>query len=135
MREFERARPYIAAFEISTTAMAAWFGADVWMGGSPITPELYGPAVYAINAWYWIIGQAVCGLMAFAGCWIYARKPRKEWRWLTAIGCTGTALEMSLFAALALGHAQGIIVQAGATTIMTPLSMLAAVIAWLDRKS
>lgn len=57
----------IAWIDLSFLLMAAGFGSDVAMGGSPITPELYGPEVYAIPALTWVAIQAVSAILGGAG--------------------------------------------------------------------
>lgn len=77
--------------------MAAGFGYDVWRGGSPITPELYGEQVYAIPALVWIGIQEKSALLAFGGAMMVASAGR--WMRTGAIcAAVGNGLLLTLFA-------------------------------------
>lgn len=72
----------IAIFYLWGAVAATAFGLVVAAGGSPVTPEIYGPLVYSLPAWSWValqiatcIGTAVSafsvwhkGVMFFSLC-------------------------------------------------------------------
>lgn len=119
MTALERYSPAIAVFHAALALMAAHFAFVVWWGGSPITPELYGPAVYNFPALAWcgvqFLGAAVA---AFGAC---SRRPI-----VMAIGACLSAVVYSGFAAMAAGAAQGTIVQAASMWVGMPLSVASA---------
>ena len=87
--------------------MAALFGLRVAVGGSPVTPEIYGHWVYSVPAVTWIVAQA--SLTALAALSIV-----RGWR--IAAGGLSVVLAMffSMFTAMAIsGGAEGTILVAG----------------------
>lgn len=65
---------FIAFADASLIMMGSDFGLIVWDGGSPITPEQYGQAVYDIPALVWVAFQCggamlgVIGAVMVAAC-------------------------------------------------------------------
>lgn len=112
----------IAAFHSGLAAMAVYFSVVVFMGGSPITPEIYGGAVYGTPAVVWCAVQFSVASMAAVGAWF-------KWPVIAAVGAAGSALVYCAFGVLAMGAAQGTILQAAALCVGAPLSVLSALIA------
>ncbi len=103
MGEFERLAPAMAVFFFGGAVAASVFAAVVAMGGSPITPEIYGPLVYALPAWAWVaIQMVICVGGGISAC---ARK-----QWMTLFFAICFTLLMITFALMAI--------QAGATGII-----------------
>jgi len=124
MRDFERYGPAIALFHFGCLAMALSFGIVVIKGGSPVTPELYGPRVYAIPALAWasvqIGGSALGGLGAVIGGKLGAA--------VCLMGSSIAALMYCTLAALALEATHGTLVAAGSMFLTAPLSVVSAVV-------
>lgn len=123
---FERYRYAFAAVHLGFTLMAVHFGASVWFGGSPITPELYGPAVYAMPAIAWAAVQIVGAGTAAAGSIIGGRAG--------AFGLLfGGCLTLPFYAFLGVAASmagQGVIVTAGCLWVAAPCSVLSIIAAW-----
>lgn len=93
---------FIAACDFSIYLMAQIFAADISAGGSPMSPELYGAAVYYIPAIFWISVQSNAAMIGVIGCLI-AASSRKYYRWgwlMSAIGNSFCVALFGLFAAL-----------------------------------
>lgn len=124
MRDFERYGPAIAMFHFGCLAMALSFGIVVLKGGSPVTPELYGPRVYAIPALAWagfqICGSALGGLGAVIGGRLGAA--------ICLMGSSIAALMYCTLAALALEAPHGTLVASGSMFLTAPLSVVSAVV-------
>lgn len=104
---FNRYRPAMVFFYIMAGGMSALFGLRVALGGSPITPEIYGHWVYNIPALTWVIAQAT--LTASASLAI-AYDRRKVAGGLSII----LTMFFSMFTAMAIsGGAEGTILVAG----------------------
>jgi len=120
---------YWAVFALGHAAlmmMSVHVGVVVGFGGSPITPELYGPAVYAIPALYWVLAQFGGAAVSLVGAVVGARCG--AW-FLIAGGCISIPF-FSLLAAASSMAGQGIIVSAGTFWVVLPfttLSMIAGV--------
>lgn len=127
MTDFERYAPAIAAGFFGGYAVPFGFGAVVLTGGSPVTPDTYGPLVYSIPAPYWIGFQIVIVSIALAGALLL--RPR-----LCAVGAVLVGLLMTFFAGAAvLAGAGGSILVFGAGGWIAPLSFVAAATAWRGR--
>ena len=124
MRDFERYGPAIAMFHFGCLAMALSFGIVVIKGGSPVTPELYGPRVYAIPALVWasvqVGGSTLGGLGAVMGGKLGAA--------ICLMGSSIAALMYCTLAALALEATHGTLVAAGSMFLTAPLSVVSAVV-------
>lgn len=122
MRDFERYAPAIAMFHFGCLAMAIYFGVVVMKGGSPVTPELYGPRVYAIPALVWasvqIAGSALGGIGAMIGNRVGAT--------ICLLGSSLSALMYCTLAALAMEATQGTLVASGSMFLTAPLSIVSA---------
>ena len=126
MTTFERFAPAIALFYAAVAGIALAFGAVVLAGGSPVTPELYGPAVYAIPALVWVGAQVTCGAMAVVGA-------VKGWPVVASIGAHGVSLVLAALATLAImAGATGTVVVAG-SIFLAALSTVAAQVCWRGR--
>lgn len=126
MMEFERLRGGIFALHLCLTLMGAAFMFDVLRNGSPITPELYGARVHAVEAWVWAAVQmAACGL-ACVGALLGGRGG-------AAMTLIGAFLSSSMFAFLAIMAReadQGTLVFYGSICLTMPLSALSGVSAY-----
>jgi hypothetical protein len=126
MGPFHRFAPAIALFYAALAGIPATFGAVVLSGGSPVTPELYGPLVYAIPAKVWISAQ-----LAFASVAVWGAAREKPVT--AAIGAHGVSAVLGLLAVLAVtAGATGTIVVAG-SIFLAALSTVAAQICWRGR--
>lgn len=101
----------LASFHARAALMGFAFTVICWSGGSPVTPELYGPSVYAIPAVAWGMTQtalgALCALFLVTG-------------WVVPLAAT-SFLSMLYYAALgsmAIRAPQGTLVAVGAVTMM-----------------
>jgi hypothetical protein len=103
--------------------MALHIGLVVALGGSPITPELYGPAVYAVPAVYWVAAQITGAGVSICGALIGGR--RGAWL-LVAGGCISIPF-FALLAAASSMAGQGIIVNAGAVWLVLPFSIISTI--------
>ena len=118
--------PAIAAFHSGLLLLALYFGWVVIAGGSPVTPELYGPAVYAIPAIVWAGGQTVGAGLSVLGAVIGGR-----WGGVSLI--LGSLVSIAFYGFLAAAAslaAQGTLVQGACMTLTTPgavLSLIAGV--------
>lgn len=104
---FDRYKPAMIMFYMMAGSMSVLFGVRVAMGGSPITPEIYGHWVYSIPAITWVAAQA--SLTALASIAIL-------WEWKRIAGALSIILTMffSMFTAMAIsGGAEGTILVAG----------------------
>lgn len=104
----DRYGPAFAAYHLGLFMMAVHFGVSMWVGGSPVTPELYGPAVYYIPALCWAGVQMFGALTAALGSIIKS----KYGPTLMVLGGSLSFLVYSTFVILAQRAEQGTIVQA-----------------------
>lgn len=119
---FDNLRPAIGAFFLANLNMALIFGAVVAQGGTPVTPELYGPIVFAIPALWWSGVQAI--LAASAACGAICNR-----RWPVIIGGVGLTILFLFFAlaAMAAGPTGTVLVSMALST--APLCGLSAWVA------
>lgn len=66
---------FIAFADAALIFMAGDFGLVVWEGGSPITPEQYGQAVYDIPALVWAAFQGGGAVLGVTGAVMVAASP------------------------------------------------------------
>lgn len=116
---FVRYAPAICAIHVGLALVAAQFAAVVLHGGSPITPELYGPAVYAMPAIAWSAAQVGSAAIAALGAFISGRFGAV----LVIIGASAGFVIYSMLAVLAQMASQGTIVQAACIYICSPASL------------
>lgn len=125
MTNFERFSPAIATFYIGMAGVAAAFGSEVLRGGSPVTPELYGPAVYAIPALAWVTVQLLGSITAAAG----AIMGGYIGAWVCLAGSVISTLLHATFAVLSQMAEHGTLLSAGSVFLTTPLSAASGMIA------
>ena len=125
MTNFERFAPAIATFYIGMAGVAVAFGSVVLRGGAPVTPELYGPAVYAIPALAWVAVQLLGSLMAAAG----AIKGGYLGAWICVAGSAVSTVLHATFAVLSQMAEHGTLLSAGSVFLTTPLSAASGMIA------
>lgn len=127
MSEFERYAPAIALFFGGCAVVPMIFAVVVALGGSPVTPELYGPVVHAIPAAAWIVAQFALAGAAATGAAL-------RWPRVAAAGALGVAALMAFFAAAALlAGPAGTLLVAGAGGWLAPVSLISAWVAWYGR--
>lgn len=106
----------LASFHARASLMGFAFTVIVWSGGSPVTPELYGPNVYAIPAIAWGLAQSSLGLL----CALFIILG-----WMAPLAFV-SFMSMLFYAALgsmAMRAEQGTLVAVGAVAIMLPPSI------------
>ena len=110
----DRYGPVLAMVQAGLCLMAIRFGTIVMNGGSPITPEIYGPAVYAFPAIGW---AAIQGTGAFIACYgVLFKRP-----WVVVIGALPNVALQAIFSALAGFADQGTLLQTGTLLVTLPL--------------
>lgn len=92
---FEQARPSIAVFLLGPLVMSGIFGAVTVFGGSPVSPEIYGHAVYEVPALAWATTQGSLSSIALFG--VVRNLPI-----FAMVGLIGLALLFVFFAGMAL---------------------------------
>ena len=107
--------PMIAFLHFLFACMAVQVSIHVWFGGSPITPELYGPAVYHIPALMWTVAQVGTAALVFLGAVLY-------WPRLVAFGAFCGLCFYAVLSMLAAFGEQGTILQAGASWVFMGVS-------------
>ena len=116
---FERFAPLFVAIFIGPIAMAIWFAAVVWWGGSPITENVYGSAVYEIPALAWSAAQIAICLPAVFG---FALRIR----WMALLGSVLMGIFLSMFAVLSMDAPEATLLQAVTLLWGGPLAWLGA---------
>ncbi len=123
---------FIALINFSLILMAMDFGTVVLAGGSPITPEQYGPGVYAVPALAWAGIQLTGAALGTVGAVIVAAEGR-AWR-LGAFACgLGNMILACLFlvfAVLSRNAPEGLLVHAMSKNPGLIISLGCAVQAW-----
>ena len=123
--EWDRYRPIIAVWGFATSIMGFIFGMPILWHGSPITPDLYGSAVYEIPALVWCAYQIFFGVVAGVGA--ACHRPRT-----CAIGLIAILLEFSGIGIMSTLQTQGGVVEAGSFVfvVMTGLFLQMAWRSW-----
>lgn len=116
--QFDRGRYVYAACMFGFAGVGAQFGIVVLSGQNPVTPELYGPSVYAVPALFWAGAQVACCGVAGFGCLIGGRRGAG----LALLGASPALMLFVLLWVLALDAAQGTLVVAGNRSITAPLT-------------
>ena len=107
----------MVAFHGGLALMALFFGATVVIGGSPVTPDLYGPVVYEIPAIAWASVQLLGASISVIGAWT-------RHGMVLAIGSGISVVVYGFFAAAASLAEQGTIVQGATLFVGAPGSVL-----------
>jgi hypothetical protein len=108
---------FIALCDAALIFMAGDFGLVVWEGGSPITAEQYGAAVYEIPALVWATFQGGGAILGLIGAVLVAATdadaPLPRWGRAGAIACAAGNLSLavmfSVFAFLSRNAEAGIL--------------------------
>lgn len=127
MTAFQRYAPALAIFHASAFAMALSFGIEVARGGSPITPELYGPSVHAIPALAWVTMQIFGSALSVIGL-------LSGGRFGAALALVGGVVSGFMYAALAVmasEAAEATLLRSGAMFSYAPISIAGACLAFL----
>ena len=127
LTDWERFAPALAFFHCSALFMAAAFGLEVLRGGSPITPELYGPSVYAFPALAWVAIQLSGAGLSVLGTILGG----KFGAGLTCIGGVISGIMYSALAVMASEAAEATLLRSGAMFSYAPISFLGAGLAFL----
>lgn len=122
----ERYGPAIGFAHLGLLMMALDFGLEVALGGSPITPEIYGPAVYAMPALGWVALQVGGSALALLGSFFSGRKRAV----LFLIGGIMSGLLYAAFTSMAASAAQGSVLEAGGRWFATPICIATAMAGW-----
>ena len=115
--DWDRYRPAIAVWGFCCGVMGIVFGLPILRHGSPVTPELYGSAVYSVPALAWCVLQISAGTLAGFGAALH--RPL-----IAALGLTVLLLEFFGFGVLAEAQTQGGLVVAASVpgVVITGLS-------------
>lgn len=117
MSDFHRYAPAMAVFFGAALVMASIFGSVVIWGGSPVSPELFGPIVYAFPAIVWAGLQVAFSAIAMIGAGF-------NWPRITTVGAFLLGCKFLFFATAAIA--------AGATgTLLIAMAIPATGICWL----
>lgn len=103
----------LASFHARSALMGFAFTVICWSGGSPISPELYGPKVYAIPAVVWGLTQSSLGLACAAFIVLQWMAPLAVVSFLSMLYYAGLG-------SMAMRAEQGTLVAVGAVAIMLP---------------
>lgn len=87
--------------------------------GSPVTPELYGPLVYAIPAFVWFAAQMLSSIICVIGAWFGGRWGMR----IVIVGGAAQSIVFGFFAKAAGDASLGVIVQTGSLYHAVPLSL------------
>ena len=122
----DRYGPLIGFLHLGLAMMAIDMGGRILRGGSPISPEVYGPLVYSVPALVWVglqlFGSLVCVIGALAGgkirtgCFI--------------IGGASSAFLFTAFTIMASGASQGIVLETGTQWFATPFCIVTSMAGW-----
>lgn len=130
----ETARVCLWLFHGGLFMIGAHFGRVVMSGGAPVTPELYGPAVFAIPALVWASGQIGSHGLIMVGLIRWGAIGQ----WLVIIGGLGAALFHSFLAYFGSLASQGTLVHAASIYLTAPGSVLTVMFGmgawWIGRE-
>lgn len=106
---------------------AVFLAAILYLGGSPVPPDIYGPWVYFIPGWVWAAGQMVAGWTGATGILLRSRA-------LTLIGGGALTLDMAFLAGAGLlAGPKGSVLAINALAWIGPYSFAAMVIVLMVR--
>lgn len=123
--DLDRYSPAVMLFFSGLVLVALQFCAIVLDGGSPVTPELYGPAVYTLPALAWVALQIASSALVVIGA--YRKGIIGAWLIITG-GSVGFCM-YSAFAVLAQRATQGALVQGATTFVCAPASLIVVLLA------
>lgn len=115
---FDQGRSVYALCMACTVGMALHFATDIVAGRNTITPDLYGPIVYAIPAHVWAAAQASFAGLALLGLVIAGRAGAA----LTAVGAALTCALFLAFGYLAGFASEGTLVVAMCKAVGVPIT-------------
>lgn len=118
--EFDRCRYVYALTMFGFFGVAISFTITIAQGENPVTPELYGPAVYAVPALFWSLTQAATCMVSAIGCAMGG----KSGALVSVVGAAPAFLLFVLLWVLSLEAEQGTLVVAGTRTICVPMTSL-----------
>lgn len=116
---FTRYRAAFALGHLGLALVALHFGVVVYFGGSPMTPELYGAAVYAIPAIVWALAQLGGEGLSVLGATLGGRRGA----YMMLVGSTVVLPFYAFLGAAAMLAGQGVIVTAACLWLTGPFSM------------
>jgi len=122
----------VAWFDLSMILMASDFGTVVASGGSPITPDQYGAAIYAIPALVWAAVQLGGAAAGMAGAIAIAANTRflRAAGFICGLGNVALAGLFLTFAVLSREAPQGLLLHSLSKFPGLMVSGGCAVIAW-----
>lgn len=119
-----RYRWTVLLFNAGAILQSLLFGAIVLAGGSPVTPELYGPIVYAVPALVWIGAQLSLGVIAVFG----AATDRPM---IAGLGSLGLTVLLMFFGVMGMdAGSSGTLLVTGTIGWLGPLSAIATMISF-----
>jgi hypothetical protein len=114
----------ILLFYLGAIMQAVVFGMVVLAGGSPVTPELYGPLVFAVPAVFWISSQIACSFTAAVGA-------AMNWPMTAGVGSLGMTVLLMFFGVMGMdAGAPGTLLVTGTIGWLGPLSAIATIISF-----
>ena len=117
-------------FHAGLIMIGLYFGRIVINGGSPVTPELYGPAVYSIPALVWAAGQVGAHGLVILGLAVWGRLGRA----MVLIGAIIGGIFHSFLAYFGALASQGTLVHAASMFVTVPACVLTiAFVRWSSR--
>ena len=125
MRTIDQYWKVIVLFNLGLLAMSVHYGYSVFRGGSPITPELYGPAIMAVPALVWAGLQLVGSIASIFGAWLRDRRGAI----LLIVGSVASCALYGFFAVAASMQAEGLWLMAANLYISLPASALTLFVA------
>jgi hypothetical protein len=121
--EFDRCRYVYSLIMLGFAGVAISFTLTIAEGRNPVTPELYGPAVYAIPALFWSLTQASTCIISSIGCAVGG----KVGALISVVGSAPAFILFVLLWVLSLEAEQGTLVIAGTRALCVPLTSLVLV--------
>lgn len=123
MTLFERGAPFLSGFYFLMMWPAVFLMVMTAQGGSPVSPELYGPLVHSLPALAWGAMQIVfCGFTALAAA--------ARWRWAFVVGSMAYTGMMVTFSVMTMqGGAQGVVLMAHNVSVAVPIGVASVILA------
>ena len=118
---WERLTRRAVAFLLFGIGAMGWCYLSVYLAGrNPVTVEMFGPRVYAIDGWIWATWQGVFGFAAAAGI----LRPTRPGAILAIVACLALAAEFTIFALMSAAAPHGLIVAAGSMFVTLPVAVV-----------